>query len=403
MINPKPHSKSSRARRLFAVLSALVLFACGAVQSAPESPQRWLFIFDTSSAMKRRLPATTAELENLFVKTINDQLSAGDSIGVWTFDEKLHTGELPLLTWNPQSAAVISSNLAAFIHRQHYAGKTTFAALEPALEQVIDGSKRLTVIIFCDGADDLQLTPYDDGINQTFHRAQVERNNSHQPFVLVVRTQNGKFIGATVNFPPGSFDLPQFPPPEEIEMAPAKMTPTNPPPPMVAAPPPVIPLPPVISLPPLIIVGTNVGTNLAELEKISAPAAPVTDAAPPNDIGTANVISPVPPPAAAPPAPPAPAPVTNLPAVEKIKPMATVPAATPIPAVAASTNHVTATTGGSDNNGAGGTRTLIFFGAGFLLAAILLILFLVVRASRAPRASLITSSMESGQRPPSKK
>jgi hypothetical protein len=84
-----------------------------------------------------------------------------------------------------------------------------------------------------------------------------------QPFVVVVRTQNGEFVGATVNLPPGNLDFPPFPPlPQDLQAAP----PNSPSPPAV-----VVPPPPVIVQPPLVIVGTNVITNTNELEKTSGP------------------------------------------------------------------------------------------------------------------------------------
>jgi hypothetical protein len=252
----KIHSKKSCARWLATALAALVLFSHASAQTT--SPQRWLLIFDTSSAMKKFLPATTAELQNLFFNSASGQIRAGDSIGVWTFDKKLHAGGYSQLTWMPGQAAVDAADLTVFLNNQHYTDKTTYAALHPALDRLIAHSQRLTVIIFCDGRDNLKLTPYDKEINQTFQQLNMGRKDLKVPFVLVVRTQEGQFVGATVNVPPGSIDLPPFPLlPEPVETAPASpvQTPVNAPPPVVVPP------------PSLVIVGTNVLTNTNGLKQ----------------------------------------------------------------------------------------------------------------------------------------
>jgi hypothetical protein len=255
--SPPIHPQKLGARWLAAALAAMVLFSHASAQMAAP-PQRWLLIFDTAATMKKFVPATTAELQNLFFDSISGQIRVGDSVGVWTFGKKLHAGEYPQLTWMPAQAAADAADLTIFLKNQHYADKTTYAALHPALDRLIAHSQRLTVIIFCDGRDDLKLTPYDKEINQTFQQLKMGRTDLKVPFVLVVRTQEGQFVGATVNIPPGSLDLPPFPLlPQPVETVPANpaQTPVNAPPPVV------------VPAPSLIIVGTNVLTNTNGLKQ----------------------------------------------------------------------------------------------------------------------------------------
>jgi hypothetical protein len=139
--------------------------------------------------------------------------------------------------------------------------------------------------------------------------------------------------------------------------------------------------PPVI-VAPLVIVGTNVGTNINDLLKNSAPAPapapahPVATNAPP----LASVQPPATPSAAAP-------------VAENFKPTS-LSASASVPTAA---NKISTANAGSEvgeNGGDHGTRTLIFIGIGLLFAAIVLVLLLVLNKPRAPRESLITSSMQ---------
>jgi hypothetical protein len=256
-------SRLAKWVRCFPVLLAVLMLSGRASgQPVTEPPQRWLLIFDTSITMQRWLPGTTTELQNLFYGSMSEQLRAGDSVGVWVFDEKLHTDLCLPFTWQPAKAADEASQLKDFLTQQHYFGSTKFSVLGPVLQRVIAGSQRLTIVLFCDGKDELKLTPYDDSINGTFRAMQADRKKAKDPFILVVRTQLGKFVGATVNLPPGSLDFPVFPP------LPVSDKPVQTHPPVTA--PPAEP-PSVVTAPPLVIVGTKVLTNQDDIKKATGP------------------------------------------------------------------------------------------------------------------------------------
>ena len=213
---------------------------------------RYLLIFDTSSAMKKRLPATQATVNRLSFSMMNGQLQPGDSIGVWTFDRKLRAGQFPLQRWLPENAATIASNITTFVKQEHYSKSTRFDAIMPFLDGLVRDSDRLTVLIFCDGDGKIQGTPFDDAINAIFKQNQLAFGETKQTFIVVLRTQFGQYVGYTMNSSATGVNFPEFPPLPQPP-APTTTVKTNPSPP---------PPPPVVEAPPLVIVGTNVGTNL---------------------------------------------------------------------------------------------------------------------------------------------
>lgn len=341
-----------RAQVAFALCAGFFLIPAGRAQPAPQiTDSRFLFIFDTSADMKKRLPAVQAEVNGLMSTGMGGQLRAGDSLGVWTFDQDLRTGQFPLQHWRPEDAVTIASSINKFVGKQHYANGTRFNALQPQLNQVIHDSGRLTALIFCDGEDEIKWTPYDAGINQVFQQRLAEQKRTRQPFVLVLRTQFGQYVGCTMNFPPGMVSVPEFPPPP---------APPAPPPTPVIKPPP--------TGPPLIIIGTKVKTNWPP-----APAPPLpTNRSP--AIQT-NAVS----------APPASsfAPTNSTP----VTPMKLVPIPPSNPM--ASTNPVAPPpeTSGPDHKGA------LAIGGALLIAAGALAALAVFRSRRPDRGSLITRSM----------
>jgi len=368
---------------VFALSAGFFFIPAGRSQPSPQTAEnRFLFIFDTSADMKKRLPAVQAEVNELLANSLGGQLRAGDSLGVWTFDQSLRSGQFPLQHWMPDDAVTIASAINAFVGKQPYANGTSFNALQPRLNEVIENSGRLTVLIFCDGEDEIKWTPYDTGINQVFQQRLAEQKKTKQPFVLVLRMQSGKYAGCTLNFPPGMVSLPDFPPP---------LTPPAPPAPPAPTPAPVI-KPPTVGAP-LVINGTKVGTNWPPAPPPPPPAnpAPMT----PTNVIPAAPTNPVAPP---PPANRVPAIQTNAvpaPSAGLFAPTNSAPVTPPefgsVPPLGSmvSTNPAAS----SPENSGLARESALAIGGALLIAAGGLAALAVFRGRRPDRGSLITRSM----------
>jgi hypothetical protein len=367
-MNPLPRQKlfSLAARWLCALLAALALPINGFAQ--PKGPERWLFVFDLSATMKKRLPATEEVLKNFFATGAEGRLQDGDNIGIWTYDQKMHGGQFPLVIWNPQQAAPLTTNLIAFLRSRTFTGDSQMSVLQASLTSVITNSERLTVVIFCDGESDLAATPYDRGINQSFLDGRAERKKSAQPFVVLIRTLSGKFIGCTVNFPPGAINIPLFlaPPP-----------PTNAPPPVVVTP---VAKPAPVVVPDLVIVGKQVAT-----------AANPTPAASPLNTNLATSAAPKVGAQIAANLPPTSTPIQ--PASNHV--IGVPPIKAESPSTATTTNPVSTTVA---NDSGRGTKHWLLIGGGGLAVVIVLVVIWLVRPGRRSQTSLITSSMQNDPR-----
>jgi hypothetical protein len=243
---------------LMALLAGTFLApALRAQPAATNVNNRFLLIFDISSDMKQRLPAVKKALNDILAASTNGPLHSGDSIGVWTFDQDLHAGKFPLQYWMPENAPIIASNISKYVSKLHYSKKTSFDALQPALNQVVQGSPRLTVLVFCDGKGEVHGTPYDPGINQLFEQRQGERQKARLPIVIALRAQRGQYAGCQMSFPPDPVSLPEFPPLPEV-----------------AAPVADVPAQPEPTVPSLIIVGTTITNHVPPSQPKPAPASP---------------------------------------------------------------------------------------------------------------------------------
>jgi len=339
------------------VCTGLFLISAAPAQPAASSvDSRYLLVFDTSSAMKARVPAAQYTVERLFFSMMNGQLRSGDTIGVWAFDRKLRKGEIPLQGWLPQNAAMIASQITNFVARQHYAKIARFDVLMPEVNSLAQNSERLTVLIFCDGDEAIKGTPYDNAINSVLKQNASALKKANQTFIVVLRAQFGQYTGYTVNSSAIGVNFPEFPP---LPQPPQPAAPAETRPPAVPPPP-----SPVITTQPLVIIGTNVGTNL--LPAIPARSV-LTNPAP------ARVES-KPPPVEAPPGPTNASPTNAAP-----------------PKMAETQTNAPAPTGensGLSRNGA------LAIGAVLLVVAVLVVILALIRSRRRGRGSLITRSMK---------
>lgn len=306
-----------KRNRCYEVRRRFAWFTCGALSLLPLAAQtnpppdrssRYLFIADTSAAMRRRAPAVETAVENLLRSSMAAQLKSGDTIGVWTFDEQLYAGRFPLQVWTPEHAALVTSNVMEFFKSQKYQKKSSlFETVVPALQRIVQDSRHLTILLVSDGNENISGTPFDSQIAGAFADKFKEQEKARMPFITVLRSMRGQIRNATVNLAPWPVDFPDFPPePKNVEALRPK-----PPEPKPA-------LRPVV--PPLIVIGKK-------------PEPPSTT----NTIAIATA-----PPAAAPVAPLA---TTNAPTEVKPTPAPTPPASAPaVVAIAPPTNAAAAPT-----------------------------------------------------------
>jgi hypothetical protein len=352
---------------LLATIAFIPITRAQTYESPPQPETRVLLVFDTSSGMKKRLPEEIKGIKQLFALALAEQLQNGDSIGVWTFDQDVHAGQLPLQHWQVQGITAIASNVINVVEAQHYSKTTSFAKLTPLIHHVVSVSPRLLIIIFCDGDGQMVGTPYDNSVNAAFVEHHGDMRKAREPFVIALRCEYGQYTGSTISSVE-SLDIPHFPPMAQSPQFPA--------PPVAPAP---EPTPPPVQAQPLIIIG-NAITN--------SPPPPAPAPAPP--VNTTPAPTPAPtklPPQAA-------LPVTNV-----IPPMNT--AAAPTNTVAASSEaaspppaiHLTASSEAVAAP-AGFNKGIMLAIAGGAVFVIVILAWTLFRRARRPGDSLITESLK---------
>lgn len=178
----------------------------------PGPPGRYLLLVETSEAMRPRMGAALRAVETLLASGMHGQLRAGETLGVWTYNQDLYAGELPLQIWTPQTERAVASNVVGFLKSQPCERVARFAVVWPELEELVRESPRLTVLWVNSGGEAVRGTPFDAQINEFFDAHRRAQAAQRMPFVVVLRAQEGTFCGLTLNLAPWPVLLPSFPP-----------------------------------------------------------------------------------------------------------------------------------------------------------------------------------------------
>lgn len=178
--------------------------------------ERYLLAFDISSGMRARLRSTLAFARELVESGFYGRAAAGDTIGVWTFNDLLYTGEFPLQVWRPETAPEVATAITNFIRKQKFRRSAQIDQLMDGVAEVARRSRTLTVIVITDGRATFTGTPYDREINAALQACAKAAARTGEPVVVVLRTYRGQVVGGSVARPSQRIVFPAYP--EQAQM-----------------------------------------------------------------------------------------------------------------------------------------------------------------------------------------
>lgn len=193
-------------------LSATQLHA-QSTTNAPRSiaEERVLVILETSVAMQKRAENTQKILGEMFSTALDGDMRSGDTVGMWTFNDELSTGQFPLQRWTKATRQRIAVTMVQFLQQQRYEKTARPAMFWESLTNIVTHSERITVIIISSGSEVISGTPFDESIAQNFLKNEESQRKAKMPFVTILRAYHGKFVNFSVNLPPWPMELPEYP------------------------------------------------------------------------------------------------------------------------------------------------------------------------------------------------
>jgi hypothetical protein len=193
--------------------------------TAPRVPERYLIVLDISSPMRNRAPAVQEAIAALLASGMRGEIRDGDELGVWTYNDALHTGEFELLEWKEAQREAIARRVREFLERQRYGRNTDFSKVMPELLTLVAESRRLTVMVCADGDEVMLGTPFDEGLARSLQEHATVLKGKRLPLFIVLRGQLGQLVGYRISYPPWPVDFPPFP--AEPKPEPVVTAPTN--------------------------------------------------------------------------------------------------------------------------------------------------------------------------------
>jgi hypothetical protein len=395
------HRFSSQRILAAAPLWVLAGMLFSAVSSRADDPpdkhrrmeNRFLFVIDTSSAMKARRKGVEDSVRGLLESGMKGELRKGDTIGLWTFSDRLDT-DFPMEVWSDDKKDGIEKEVVEHVLSLQYEKRSHLDKVMPVIRQVVESSERLTIILIYDGAELNKLTPFDKDINKLHKQYAGEFRSAHAPFVTILAAHFGAVFDYTINYP-GTVMVPHtadpLPPPE-----------TNAPTPLVVSVPPEEPAPPHIQI---VLSGSDFPHNSSTPSPaVDNAAAVVTPAPAPAPL----VITSSPPPAAVTPIaaqaattnaaapPPVASPPSSSIVTTPAKPVPTEPAPSPVPAVAAPVTPAGTAPVAAEAAAIPAMQQAALFvtALSLLTIAVVLVLLLVRRSRGGPQQSLISQSID---------
>ncbi len=177
--------------------------------STPED--RILVIVETSSAMQKRAENVQKLVGEMFSSGLGGDMRSGDTVGMWTFNDELQTGQFPLQRWTKATRQRVAVTMVQFLQQQRFEKTARPAVFWETLTNIVARSERITVVIVSSGSEPIKGTPFDESIAQNYLKNDDAQRKAKMPFVTILRAYRGKFVGFSVCLPPWPMELPEYP------------------------------------------------------------------------------------------------------------------------------------------------------------------------------------------------
>ncbi len=204
-----------------------LFFGLQAFASEPEAQgpeHRYLLIVETSRAMSRRIEGVGQVLRELLASGLRGQAMPGDSLGIWTFNDEVFTGQMSAQPFSTASGPALAQRTLDFLKQQNYTGGSRLDKALPGILRVAQTSQRLTVIIISSGEHELEGTSWDPRLSQSYRDWKESLAKARLPMVTVLRALNGRITSGVATPAPWTIEVPPAP-----ELPVAKSPPARPP------------------------------------------------------------------------------------------------------------------------------------------------------------------------------
>lgn len=171
---------------------------------------RFLIVVENTAAMSRSAKAAQQTVRELIKSGGQGEMRAGDTFGIWTFDDQLNT-TFPVQTWMPSTSELQALSVEDFLKQHRYKNKGQLSVALPKVYSLIKASKSITVILITTGTEPIRGTPFDKEMNMIYPQYSKELRDAKIPFVTVLIGFAGRPVAFSINSSLGPIHIPQPP------------------------------------------------------------------------------------------------------------------------------------------------------------------------------------------------
>ena len=170
--------------------------------------------------MEGYAPAVLKAVTDIIRSGASGQVRPGDTLGFWTFNAEVYTGQLPLQIWAPEDREEIALRTGEFLRQQHYGKTSRLDAALASMFEVVKNSNIITVFIVSDGKGTVRGTPFNQEINAICRQDVQDMKDNPMPIVIVLQAKAGRINKYNVNALPWPVVIPEVPIPIKLASVP---------------------------------------------------------------------------------------------------------------------------------------------------------------------------------------
>jgi hypothetical protein len=193
---------------LASVLSSTLSAQTNAGPSTAESPNRFLFIVETSRAMRPRAGGVFDAMKRALDSSLKGQIHQGDLVGIWTFNESVYQDLFPWQEWSQATQLAIAVRLPTFADPELYQRRDRLDKVIPEMLKVMAEGDNVTIILVSTGDGVMQGTRFSAPINSAWKDWYDEQEGVHMPLQTVMRARNGQPTDWSLTAAPRPIELP---------------------------------------------------------------------------------------------------------------------------------------------------------------------------------------------------
>jgi hypothetical protein len=201
-------------------LLVICLLAVPAWSAQTSAGKRFLFIVDTSAAMKPLDKPVRETLFDLIYSGVRGNMTNGDTYGVWLVGEQNDTS-FPMEMWKDKHAVEIGAKAVSHLKDRGFKGRANLMQAMVDVNRIVKNVKDLNVILISNGDTPLVGTPFDEPINARFRELAPAMKAAKLSVNTALVAQDGKFVAWALNSPQFLIDIPYVAPkPKPVKVEP---------------------------------------------------------------------------------------------------------------------------------------------------------------------------------------